>query len=76
MNLVSSTQGFERGGDAKFRDPSPVVRSWLQPAHRDRFQFKTWEDLYRNVVKGAPGLNKLAEYLLYKSAGMQNAFNL
>jgi len=81
VNLVSNEQWKEtaptsRSIEYSFENPEKVVRAYLNPDHRDRFTYRTWEDLYRRVVKEDKRLKKVADYMLSKSAHYKSAFKL
>ncbi|HEV2174665.1 MAG TPA: hypothetical protein VGR71_13905, partial [Nitrospira sp.] len=78
VNLMSDTQRKlgTTTDKCSFDDPRPHVRSYLRSGYRDRFHFKTWEELYCKVVKNTSGLAQLADYIRTKSAHYGRAFAL
>jgi hypothetical protein len=78
VNLMSDTQRkLGRTTDRySFDDPVPHVRSYLSSNCKNRFNFRTWEALYREVIKNNQGLEQLAEYIRVKSAHYERAFDL
>jgi hypothetical protein len=78
VDLVSATQ-WKLGKTTdkySFDDPRPHVRSYLRSDCRDRFHFRTWEELYGKVVRNTQGLTQLGAYIETKSAHYKQAFNL
>ena len=78
VNLMSDTQRKLGTTTDKysFDDPRPHVRSYLRSDCRDRFHFKTWEELYGKVVKNTSGLAQVGDYIRTKSAHYERAFAL
>lgn len=77
VNLVSSTQwkhhGSRRGTHHEdFDDPTPYLPSTVQ----ERFRFKTWEELYAQVLQDDPALTDVSNYMRGKSAFLKPAFRL
>lgn len=78
VNLASMTQ-WKGGRDSpqySYKNPEEHVRSYL---HRDRqqcFSFRTWEELYRALIKDDPVLGLLNTYVRSKSAHYDRAFDL
>ncbi|MEW6026999.1 MAG: hypothetical protein AB1599_06885 [Planctomycetota bacterium] len=52
------------------------VRSFLAPQYRKHFAHITWEDIFRQVIKGNAKLADLAWYLKNKSFECVRAFNI
>ncbi len=78
VNLVSSTQ-WALGSEAEdysFECPEKSVHSYLHPDSKDRFSFRTWEGLHRELIKDDPALQSLDTYMRSKSAHYQRAFDL
>jgi hypothetical protein len=74
-NLVSSTQcSAKRKEDHSFADPAAMVQ--VQPAQRECFTWRTWENLYAAQIRGRPDLSGLDRYFHAKSAHYRPAFNL
>jgi hypothetical protein len=78
VNLVGAKlwedgRGKETAEAAAYEDPTPQIIDYLREAHRHRFAFATWEQLYAGVLKGVPGI---AQYMQQKSAHFQPAFGL
>ena len=78
VNLMSKTQRRlgQKTDKYSFDDPEPHVRSYLRSDCRDRFHFKTWEELYRTVVKNTRGLAPLDAYIRTKRAHYKRALDL
>jgi hypothetical protein len=77
VNLVRSTdQGTKDNERYSFADPSVDVKSYLSPDSQSCFTYRTWENLYAAVIKGAPELAELGLYMRGKSAHYRPAFNL
>jgi hypothetical protein len=78
VNLVSATQWkVGRTGDKySFDDPRPHVRSYLRSDRQNQFDFRTWEELYRKVVRNNQGLARLDSYIRTKSAHYEPAFDV
>jgi hypothetical protein len=78
VNLMSDTQRkLGRTTDKySFDDPRPHVRSYLRSNCRERFHFRTWEELYGKVVRNTQGLSQLDAYIRTKSAHYKRAFDL
>jgi hypothetical protein len=78
VSLMSTTQRkLGRTTDKySFDDPRPQVWSCLRSECRDRFHFRTWEDLYGKVVRNNEGLAQLGAYIRTKSAHYERAFDL
>lgn len=82
VNLVSNTQWHAgkfkkqktRGYD--FYDPTDTVRSYLHNDFKNNFTFRTWEELYCDLVDGDHRLGELREYFQQKTACLERAFNL
>lgn len=82
VNLVSDTQ-WQLGKSRKqkthgydFNDPTNAVRSYLHDDFKDNFTFRTWEELYRDLVEGDHRLGELRDYFQQKTACLERAFNL
>lgn len=74
-NLVSKTQwrNKKKANAYDFTDPSPSIPASV----RSRFKFISWEDdIYGRVVKDDPALEKLADYMMKKTANLGQAFSL
>lgn len=77
VNLVSRTQlGAQDNARYSFADPTKDVQSYLSPDTESYFTYRTWEDLYVEVVRGRRELAGLGEYMRGKSAHYRSAFNL
>ena len=80
VNLVSSTQWSHASGkpaaNVSFEDPTAEFSVCLADGYKDRFHFRTWEDLYRSVVWDDSRLQRTAEYMHWKSAHFCPAFSL
>jgi len=78
VNLVSTTQwrGQRDSPTASFRDPSEDVRSYLAPASKGRFSFRTWEGLYRDLLSKQQRAGAVGIYFRSKSAHFRPAFDL
>lgn len=75
INLVSSTQWANRDtGD--YTDPTENVRLLLADNAASKFQFRTWENLYKNVVQEEVKSDNLDEYLRTKSLSCERAFDI
>jgi hypothetical protein len=78
VNLVSETQ-WKPGRTSKgysFRDPTPSVLPYLSGEFKERFAFRTWEQLYAEVIKADRDLDSVAKYMRSKSAHYRPAFVL
>lgn len=78
VNLMSETQRKlgRTTNKYSFDDPGPHVRSYLRSDCSNRFHFRTWEELYRQVVYKDPALALLGAYIRTKSAHYERAFDL
>lgn len=78
VNLVSDTQwrAAKDSLDYSHRDPTGDVRAFLSAENRHRFTFRTWEELYRDVIAPVPELQTVRSYLQGKSAPFRQAFDL
>ena len=78
VNLVSETQWNKHcdSNQYSFKDPEPYVRSYLHQDCRQRFSFRTWEELYGALIKGDTALGQLNAYICSKSAHYARAFDL
>ena len=77
VNLVSLTQWRRQGNSSPaYQDPTEAVRRYLKGENKERFTFRTWEALYRQIEAGDSQLQKLANYLEGKSAFLRPAFEL
>ncbi len=74
VNLVSSTQRGKESDRCSFANPESPVRTYLHPEHRNRFTYRTWEDLYRVTIEGDSELISLGRYMREKSAHFRRAF--
>jgi len=77
-NLVSQTQ-WNCGKKSKqnsFVNPEESIRSYLNQSFQNCFSFRTWEQLYRELVKDDAELDRLNTYFLTKSAHYRRAFEL
>lgn len=77
-NLASKTQwsSDKKSKHSSYDDPATRVQRYLREDVRDRFTFRTWEDLYNSVIKPEPKLKELDEYMHSKSAHFRRAFAL
>ena len=80
VNLVSSTQ-WNRNKRATtkvidYKHPSDSVWCYLMDQYKQRFTFRTWEDLFADVIKNNNSLQDVAEYMKEKSACFEQAFKL
>jgi hypothetical protein len=76
-NLVTSTQWdrhHSRRGKPHPGFSDPTMQ--MPPGIRERFRFKTWEDLYAQVLRDSPALTRVADYMRGKSAFLKPAFRL
>jgi hypothetical protein len=75
VNLASATQwrGRNAGAGEDFTDPTNGVRAWLKGANKERFAFRTWEDLHAALAR-EPRAASVARYLEGKSARFVRAF--
>lgn len=78
VNLVSKTQwnGARDSKQYSFKNPEPHVRSYLHQDCRQRFSFRTWEELHGALIKDDAGLGHLNTYICSKSAHYRRAFDL
>jgi hypothetical protein len=78
VNLVSRTQHLlgKESARSSFADPTDDVFSFLSPESRSRFTYRTWEDLYSQLIKDTPLLKDLAHYMKTKSAHFRRAFEV
>lgn len=82
VNLTSSTQWSHRRqisitqGNYDFHNPTTAIAGYLGRDFQDHFTFYTWEELYREIVQGHPGLGELEVYLRGKTAHLNRAFNI
>ena len=80
VNLVSRTQWFNckrtPQRDYDFNDPTVSISGYLRREFRDHFTFCTWEELYREVAQGHPGLEELTAYLRGKTTHLERAFDI
>jgi len=75
VNLVSETQWSKHGAsnaEHDFHDPTPNVPEKVA----NRFKFRFWEELYREVLIGKPELREVAIYLRKKTASLEKAFEV
>ena len=78
VNLMSDTQRKlgKTTDKYSFDDPRPHVRSYLRGDFGERFHFRTWEELYRGLVRNTDGLGRLDAYIRTKSAHYERAFDV
>lgn len=78
VNLVSKTQwsSDKKSKHSSYDDPATRVQRYLRKDVRDRFTYRTWEDLYSSVIKPNIQLKGLDEYMRSKSAHFHRAFAL
>lgn len=78
VNLVSETQWRDRkdSQDYSYRNPTAEISAYLSAEHRQRFAFRTWEQLYRQVIAPVPALQTLQAYMKGRSAHYRPAFDL
>jgi hypothetical protein len=78
VNLVSRTQHLlgRESARGSFADPTDDVLSYLSPESRSRFTYRTWEDLYSQLIKDTSQLMDLVHYMQTKSAHFRRAFEL
>lgn len=82
VNLASSTQWSPRlqvstmQSNYDFHNPTGAIAGYLSRDLQDHFTFYTWEELYREVVQGHPGLEELTAYLHGKTAHLKRAFDI
>jgi len=79
VNLVSSTQWKKfknKRASTMYEDPSEAVRCYLTDQSKQRFTFRTWEDLFAHVIKENDSLHDVAKYMKGKSAFFKPAFVL
>jgi hypothetical protein len=77
VNLISSTRWRDRktSGGYSFEDPTALMEEFLAE-EGTRFSFRTWEGLYKTIVKDNPALTELSSYMERKSAHFVRAFDL
>jgi hypothetical protein len=78
VNLVSRTQHLlgKESTRSSFAGPTDDVLSYLSPDSQLRFTYRTWEDLYAQLIKDKTELRDLAHYMQTKSAHFRRAFEL
>ena len=78
VNLVSKTQWStdKKSKHSSYDDPATRVQRYLREDVRDRFTYRTWEDLYSSVIKPDIQLKGLDDYMRSKSAHFRRAFAL
>jgi hypothetical protein len=76
VNLVSSSQFAGVRNDISFEDPTQAIRCLLPNDAQDRFRFETWERLHKRFVSNSSVLGDLDEYMRFKSANGEAAFQL
>jgi hypothetical protein len=76
LSLVNRSRFGESHHDARFRDPTPFVRSILPESSDADFKFYSWEELYSDHVANFPELNDLGNYIYDKSANGTRAFGV
>jgi hypothetical protein len=78
VNLVSRKQHRDRkeSAGASFTDPTDDVRSYLAPEAKSCFTYRTWEDLYAEIVRNKVELAELDRYMRDMSAHYRPAFDL
>ena len=78
VNLVSRTQ-WKYGRDSEqyaYTNPEPHVRSYLHRNFQHCFTFRTWEELYEELIRDDSSLALLNTYVRSKSAHYRQAFDL
>jgi hypothetical protein len=78
VNLVSRKQ-HRLGKDSlrsSFADPTVDILSFLSPESQSFFTYRTWENLYAEVIKDTPDLAELDHYMRRKSAHYRPAFDV
>ena len=78
VNLVSETQWRDPkdSPNYSYRDPTAEIGAYLSDEDRQRFAFRTWEQLYRQVIAPVPELAAVQAYMQGKSAHFRPAFDL
>jgi hypothetical protein len=78
VNLVRGTKTRRRSKNKRtsYANPTEEVRSYLHPDWGHCFTFRTWQQLYAEVISGDPDLAHLDRYLRNKSAHFRPAFEL
>ncbi|MBI4244911.1 MAG: hypothetical protein HY606_12550 [Planctomycetes bacterium] len=77
VNLVSSTQWEGKEVNKyDFSDPTPVIHDYLNEDYSNCFTFRTWEDLYNDLVNKNSSLEKLGNFMRQKTANLKPAFEL
>lgn len=78
VNLSSRTQweSNKRSRYSSYEDPAEHVQSYLREDVRDRFTYRTWEDLHKSLIVRDSELKELDGYMRSKSAHFRRAFVL
>lgn len=75
-NLISEKQVSKHLRSKEYLDPTSFLHSVLPINRRNRFHRISWEDIYRKIIRRHSELSLLNNYMFYKSANSEKAFNI